>query len=57
MVEPAVALILTGTALIINAAVNNNSVYMHIIGAILTVAGVLLVFFGTAYFKRSKPSE
>jgi hypothetical protein len=32
MVEPAVALVLTGTALIINAAVNNNSVYMHIIG-------------------------
>ena len=54
MVESAVALILTGTALIINATVNNNSLYMHIIGAALTVAGVLLVFFGTKYFQKKQ---
>jgi len=57
VVEPAVGLILFGTALIISAAVNNNLVYMHIIGAILTVAGILLIFFGTRYLKRSKPSK
>jgi len=57
MVETAVVLILTRIALIINAGVNNNSLYMHIIGAILTVAGVLLLFFRTKYLKRSKLSE
>lgn len=57
MVEPAVCLILIGTALIISAAVNNNSLYMHIIGAIFTVAGLLLIFLRTRYLKRSKPSE